>query len=154
MTITCAAKDIMTRNVLTAYDDWTLQELARFLTDNGISGAPVITGEGKLVGVVSLTDVARATGRLGSGWFEPLSVYHHDGKLSIDELSSLKLESSETTNVRDIMTSVVFEVDAGASIGQVAETLLRGRIHRVFVVEHGKVVGVISALDLLRVLCD
>ncbi len=154
MTTTLAAKDIMTKNVLTAFDDWTLQELARFLTDNGISGAPVTKGDGTLVGVVSLTDVARATGQLGAGWFEPLSVYHHDARLSIDELSSLKLESSEEITVRDIMTSVVFEVDAGASVSQVAETLLRGRIHRVFVVERGKVVGVISALDLLRVLCE
>ena len=154
MTTQLAAKDIMTRNVLTAFDDWTLQELARFLTDNGISGAPVTTGEGKLVGVVSLTDVARAAGRLGSGWFEPLSVYHHDSKLSIDELTSLTFESAETITVRDIMTSVVFEVDAGCTVSQVAETLLRGRIHRVFVVEHDKVVGVISALDLLRVLSD
>ena len=54
------AKDIMTRNVLTVSEEWTVPELARFLTNHSISGAPVTNGEGKLVGVVSVTDIARA----------------------------------------------------------------------------------------------
>ena len=45
------AKDIMTRNVLTVSEEWTVPELARFLTSHSISGAPVTNGEGKLVGV-------------------------------------------------------------------------------------------------------
>ena len=51
--------DVMQREVLAAADDWSLEQLADFLVDNSISGAPV-TGEGdELVGVVSLTDIVR-----------------------------------------------------------------------------------------------
>jgi signal-transduction protein with cAMP-binding, CBS, and nucleotidyltransferase domain len=44
---------------------------------------------------------------------------------------------------------MVFSVDANAPVQEVADTMIRGHIHRLFVMEHGKMVGVISALDLL-----
>lgn len=57
------AADLMNPEVLTVRDDWPVAELARFLIDNEISGAPVETADGKLVGVVSLRDiVAYASG--------------------------------------------------------------------------------------------
>lgn len=147
------ARDIMTRNVLTVSDDWTLPELARFLTDHSISGAPVTNADGKLVGVVSVTDIARAAGSATARWVEPNTLYHHEGDLGDDDLGSLVVELESDLTVGQIMTPVVFEVDIESSVSHVANTLVRGRIHRAFVVERGKVVGVISALDLLRGLC-
>lgn len=147
------ARDIMTQNVLTVSEDWTLPELARFLTDQSISGAPVTNHDGKLVGVVSVTDIARAAGNATARWVEPNTLYHHEGDLGTDDLGTLMVELESDLTVGQIMTPVVFEVDVDSSVSLVANTLVRGRIHRVFVVEHGKVVGVISALDLLRGLC-
>jgi len=147
------ARDIMTRNVLTVSEDWTLPELARFLTDQSISGAPVTNPDGKLVGVVSVTDIARAAGSTTARWVEPNTLYHHEGDLGADDLGTLVVELASDLTVGQIMTPVVFEVDIDSSVSHVADTLVRGRIHRAFVVERGKVVGVISALDLLRGLC-
>ena len=147
------ASEIMTRNVLTVSDNWTLPELARFLTDQSISGAPVTNPDGKLVGVVSVTDIARSAGSATARWVEPNTVYHHEGDLGADDLGSLVVELEGDLTVGQIMTPVVFEVDIDSSVSHVADTMVRGRIHRVFVVERGKVVGVISALDLLRGLC-
>ncbi len=146
-------KDMMTSKVLTVSEDWTLQELARFLTDHGISGAPVTTDQGRLVGVVSVTDVARSAGNLAAPLVDS-TFYHHPAELSSDDLSELVVEASSELTVKDIMTSVVFQVDIDATVGQAADTMVRGRIHRVFVVEGGSVVGVVSALDLLRELCE
>lgn len=144
------ASEIMTRNVLTVSEDWTLPELARFLTDQSISGAPVTNPDGKLVGVVSVTDIARSAGSATARWVEPNTIYHHEGDLGADDLGSLVVELEGDLTVGQIMTPVVFEVDIDSKVSQVADTMVRGRIHRVFVVERGKVVGVISALDLLR----
>ena len=55
-----AAKEVMNPDVITVRDDMTVQEVAAFLTENQISGAPVEDGEGRLVGVVSYADIARA----------------------------------------------------------------------------------------------
>lgn len=147
------ARDVMTPNVLTVSEDWTLPELARFLTDHSISGAPVTNADGKLAGVVSVTDIARAAGSATARWVEPNTLYQHEGDLAADDLGSLVVELESDLTVGQIMTPVVFEVDVDSSVSHVANTLVRGRIHRAFVVERGRVVGVISALDLLRGLC-
>lgn len=154
MTPNQLAKDIMTRTVLTVQTDWTLPELARFLTDHSISGAPVTEADGRLVGVVSVTDVARAAGNATTRWVEPSTLYHHEGSLGPDDLNSLVVETPGEMTVQQIMTPVVFQVDVNSSVAQVADTMVRGRIHRVFVVESGSVVGVISALDLLKGFCE
>ena len=52
------AADVMNPNVLTVQDDMTVEELASFLVENEISGAPVEDSGGRLVGVVSVTDLA------------------------------------------------------------------------------------------------
>ena len=52
--------------------------------------------------------------------------------------------------VEEIMTRGVISVPPGTSIAQVARTLREHRIHRVFVVEEGRMLGVISAFDVLR----
>lgn len=147
------AKDIMTRNVLTVSEEWTVPELARFLTSHSISGAPVTNSEAKLVGVVSVTDIARAADSVTAQWVEPSTLYHHEADLGDDDLASLVVEVPGDLTVSQIMTSVVFQVDSNSKVSQIADTMVRGRIHRVFVIEAGKIVGVISALDLLRGLC-
>jgi len=53
------AADLMNPEVLTVRDDATVAELARFLADNEITGAPVEDAEGRLVGVVSAVDLVR-----------------------------------------------------------------------------------------------
>jgi CBS-domain-containing membrane protein len=55
------------------------------------------------------------------------------------------------TLVRDLMTPAVFSVAPAAPAAQVVEQLLALRVHRLYVVEEdGTLVGVISALDVLR----
>ena len=143
----------MTKNVIRVSDEWTVNELARFLTDRGISGAPVVNAVGRLVGVVSLTDIARAAGD-GQAHVGTQSLYQPELKISVDEVRNLSIEAGSDLTVRQIMTPLVFEVGADSSVSDVANTMVRGRIHRVFVVDGGEVVGVVSALDLLQLLGD
>lgn len=145
------AGDVMSRNVITVSDDMGVEELARFLTQRGISGAPVTDGEGKLVGVVSVTDIARVTGELRATWQAQSTLYHYEYSLGADDFENLTVESYSDRSVRDIMTKMVFDTDVDSTLAEVADIMVRGRIHRVFVVEDKKVVGVISALDLLQV---
>jgi acetoin utilization protein AcuB len=52
---------IMTRKVHTIHQDWTIEEAAALLLDHKISGAPVVNDKGRLVGVITQTDIFRAT---------------------------------------------------------------------------------------------
>lgn len=53
--------DIMTRDVVAVHPDWTMEEAADLMLDRKISGAPVVDDAGQLVGVITQTDMFKAT---------------------------------------------------------------------------------------------
>jgi CBS domain-containing protein len=119
----------MTPNPVSLHGGATIPEVLAFLADTGFSAAPIIDDAGRPIGVVSRTDIVvydRARGALASG--TPASVLR----------------------AADLMTPVVFSVGPDASAVEVAQEMARQNVHRLFVLENGTVVGVISALDLLR----
>jgi len=56
------ARDIMTTPVVTVTADMSIRDLAKILTEKGISGAPVIDSDGRVVGIVSEADVIAKNG--------------------------------------------------------------------------------------------
>ena len=52
-------KDIMTKNPITIPLDYTIDEAAKVLLENKLTGAPVVDNEGKVVGVITQTDIFR-----------------------------------------------------------------------------------------------
>ena len=150
------AKDVMTRSVLTARADWPINRLAEFLIEHDISGAPVTDELGTLIGVVSLTDIVRHDSLPQR---EPHPHRTHDFYLPVledqyaqEEVATFRIDATSEVTVRDIMTPMIFRVEEGTPVQQVAEKMIRGRIHRVFVTEGDNVVGIITALGLLDVI--
>ena len=150
--------DVMQRDVLAAEGDWSLEELADFLVDNGISGAPVIAANEKLVGVVSLTDIVRqnrlqdhSTDREDT---HDVYLFDLDRRMGREELREMHIQVESTVQVQDIMTPMIFSVNEDTGVQEVADTMLRGRIHRVFVTRDGKLSGIVTALDMLKVIRD
>lgn len=156
MTNTWLARDVMQRDVLSAQDDWSLHELSDFLLDHEISGAPVRDHAGKLVGVVSLTDLAVATSEgegeqiaeLGPDYFADA----WESGVAEEELVGLRLSGS-ARRVGDIMNPALYTVAEETPVHEVAEVMLEAHIHRVLVT-HGaegeELVGIITTSDLLR----
>ena len=148
--------DVMQREVLAVDAGWSLEELADFLVDNSISGAPVVAEDDELVGVVSLTDIVRQN-RLqehGSGAqdMHDLYLFELDRQMGKDELRELHIQYETPVMVRDIMTPMIFSVSEDTSVQEVAETMLKGRIHRVFVTSENRLTGSVTALDMLKVI--
>ena len=148
----------MSQEVLEVRADWSVQRLIEFLVENSISGAPAISEKGDLVGVVSLTDIIRHDTLLekGSESYGTHEYYLHtlESQFAPQEIDSLHFGHEPLMTVRDIMTPTVFRVSENASVQQVADTMIRSRIHRVFVTREEKVVGIISTADMLRVIRD
>ena len=71
------ASDIMTTGVISVQPDSTVQHLAQVLTEGGISGAPVVDGDGRLVGIVSEADVIAKHGRTVADLMQPAVVTIH-----------------------------------------------------------------------------
>jgi CBS domain-containing protein len=154
---TLKARDVMTREVISVPSDLPVDELAEFLIERGISGAPVTGNDDELIGVVSMTDIARH-----DGFPTTRGRRHEDDRhyrirvddLDAEDLDGFRLGGQNGTTVRDIMTPAVFGVVEDMPIQDVADYMIRGKIHRQFVT-HGKiVVGVITAMDLLKVIRD
>lgn len=148
------AAQLMSRKILAVSPDWSVERLMGFLTDHRISGAPVIGDDGKPIGVVSHTDIAR-NGALTSprGRPEDHALYRSpEDAASAEELARARLAAGSAAKVRDIMTPMIFAVDVGDTVQEVAEMMITGRIHRVFVSEAGKLTGVITSMDLLPII--
>ena len=149
------ARDVMNPAVVTVPEDLTVQELATFLTEREITGAPVVNARGKLVGVVSLTDIAqcaaeggevapsaRRPGVRASGW---------EAKLNPEDLRQVHIEDAGRA-VRDIMTPTVYTIPDSTPVSKVARTMISGRVHRLLVTRGKRIVGIVTTLDMLKLL--
>jgi len=122
---TLRVRDIMTTEVLTVPASASMEQAARFMTENRISGAPV-TDEGRIVGVVSKSDVCDPSNWQGEG---------------------------EKPVVRSIMTPVIYAVRPGDPVMSAVRLMVLETIHRAIVVsDKGDLAGIVSPMDVMRAL--
>ena len=147
------ARDIMTADLLTVTPDTTLTQFARILTEDEISGCPVVAVDGRLVGIASKTDLIS---RLLEGRHDFASSPDLRGLLGLGEEGLVAgrgtAEQSEEEvlgTVEDIMQPDPVTVLPDASVLDVARVLAENRIHRVLVQEKGKLLGIITSLDMI-----
>jgi len=150
--------NVMRDEILAVEAGWSLDQLADFLVDKNISGAPVTAADGQLVGVVSLTDIVRQSRLPERGTdrddTHDVYLYELERRMDRDELRELHVQYEAQVQVLDIMTPMIFSVREDTSVQEVADTMLKGGIHRVFVTREGKLIGIVTALDMLQVIRD
>ena len=122
------ASDLMNPLVLAVPGEMPIRGLASFLIENEITGAPVQDTLGRLVGVVSMVDIAAVLAR-ESG-------------------------EEETQTVAEIMSPGVVTVREEATVSEIASLMLSRHLHRVVVLRGDEAVGVISTTDLLGLLLE
>lgn len=150
------ASDIMNPDVVLVHDDMSVHELAATLTQHGISGAPVLNGDGQLVGVVSLSDIVANDGKrqaiLGGEHVGDFFLQGWEDELDETELRPFHVVQDEGMTVADILTPVIYKCDESTDIATMADTMIKGRIHRLVVTRDDAVVGIVSTLDMLKAL--
>ena len=150
---TLKAADIMTREIMPAQEEWDIITLAEFLVANGISGAPVIDEEGRLRGVVSVTDIARFTMESEAAEDRRYAHQYYTDRIAFEEEElneGIEVREDENARVSDIMTPLVFTVSEDTRVDEVCAAMVEHHIHRVFVNDSdGRISGLISALDIL-----
>ena len=149
------AKDIMSDTLLTAYEGWTISRLADFFINRKISAAPVIASDHELVGVVSVSDVFKFNNLNEGDKSTALRNHYRDScgqDINEEVLRTWVKDADKNCTVHQIMNHEVIAIDQGESIKSVTKILLEQQIHRVFVTDNNKVVGVITAMDVLAVL--
>jgi CBS domain-containing protein len=141
------AADVMISNVITVGPDAQLQDVAETLLTNRISAMPVVTANGKLVGIVSEGDLVHraeaGTGRHRSWW---LSLFADKQTLAHEFVKE------HSRKVTDVMTRNVVTAAPEAQLSAIANLLEKNRIKRVPIIEDGKLVGIVSRANLLQAL--
>jgi CBS domain-containing protein len=82
------AKDIMTRDVITASPALTVKELAQLLIKNQISGVPVADERGDIIGLVSEADILGKKGKQVQAIMSQ-RVYSVKEDTSVEEIAQL-----------------------------------------------------------------
>jgi len=145
------AADIMSKDVLCVDKSADLRDLAKLFLSRKITGAPVVDGRGDLCGVISQTDLLFYQLSRDDELVMPSGFYSNVKVEGRALTTGFQIEDVNTATVEEVMTPVVHSVTPQTGVDAVARLMTRRHIHRVIVREGRKVVGIISALDILRV---
>ncbi len=147
------AADIMTSDVLMAYEGWSIKRLSSFFIKNGISGAPVIASDHTLVGVVTVTDIINfesKTDKEKTALVEEVYAEFVGFNFESDMINQMAVKADEKCTVNKVMTKQVIQIDETVALSQVSKVMLDAGIRRIFVSNNGVVSGVISTTNILK----
>ncbi len=141
------AQDVMTRDPVTVPPSAPVSAVARLFADRGISGAPVVDADGRLLGIISEGDLVR---RIAATTEAPRSRLVEFFTPAGRQAARFAREHGRTA--QDVMTSDVATAEETTPLGSIAETMEARSIRRVPVLRDGRLVGIVSRADLLRAL--
>ncbi len=147
------ARDLMAEKVVCVQPETSISELIKILVKNKINGAPVINKAGKLVGVISKTDIIEQGEKAGKKRSAQGKKSYYDdtnGKLEKYFDKVVKSKDFGKTLVKDVMTTNVITARADDTIDRLAKTMYDKKIHRIIIQDKGQVLGVVSTMDILN----
>ncbi|MBF0436108.1 MAG: CBS domain-containing protein [Magnetococcales bacterium] len=142
------AIDIMMRDVITVSPDMTVKELALLLMEKKISGAPVLDGDGRLVGIVTEKDLVDRARKIHL----PTLITIMDAIIPVfgERQYQNDLRKMAAVLVQDIMTENVTAVEESAELQEIATILDDEHISLLPVIRGEKLVGIIGKRDIIR----
>ncbi len=146
------AQKIMTAPAISVAPETKLKEVVNVMAEHNISGVPVIDAEGKVVGIISETDIVKYAGKTQairfispSGWICPY------GEITEGMVYRKGFELLASTTAKTVMAKKVITVRGDASGLEIARIMSRRKINRVPVVDgDGRLLGLITRADLVR----
>ncbi len=153
------ARDVMRKNVQKLESGMPIDRAIALFEEAHISGAPVVDAQDRVVGVLTLADVANAElaakSRLeGTSREYAVGGWRGDEEdLSEDEfvsMESLAIDAESGDTVAEWMTQEVVSVRSEASLRDVCRVMAENKIHRVLVVDEKKLHGIVTNSDVVR----
>ncbi len=144
------AREVMTCPVKAVRDNASVVDAARRMTAHRVGALAVLDARGRGVGVLSATDIVtyemtRARRELGPGRYAKL------GSAALGkEPGGFVFRWSSEAKVRDVMTRGIVTALSTATLGEVAWLMSQKRIHRVFLSQAGRIIGLVSSFDVAR----
>jgi CBS domain-containing protein len=134
MTADLRVADLMTLDPVAIRMDATVEQAEELLREHRITGLPVVDAEGRLVGVISQTDL----------------LY-----LAAPSVRALIRRHESGIRVGEVMSAPPVTIDAAAPLIDAARRMDRDHLHRLVVVDdHGRPVGVVAAMDFVALAAE
>jgi CBS domain-containing protein len=144
--------DIMDRDPATVSPGDDVETVIRLLRDQELPGVPVVNEGGRCVGIVTENDLVLRDEDAD------LHLPHHldimGGVIFIESMKHFeeRVKKAFASNVEDMMTADPITVEADASVEEAARLISEHKHNRLPVVEHGRLVGVVTRVDVLDAL--
>lgn len=145
-------------NVISFDSDTSIFDAAKVLSENNISGAPVVKNE-KVVGVISVTDIIKfMKTKLPKTQIyvsENQSLYLFLASLLKEQIDfRTELRRISKTRIKDLMSTDIIHIHPDNNILEAAVMMERFDVDRLPVIDKGKLIGIISRVDLVRALIE
>jgi CBS domain-containing protein len=144
--------DIMDPEPVTVTPEDTVEAVLRVLRENELPGVPVINSGGRCVGIITEADLVMA------GEDADLHLPHYfelfGGFVFLESLGHFeeRLRKATAALARDLMTEDPVTIEPSVSVQDAARLISRSKHNRLPVAEHGRLVGVVTRVDVLEAL--
>jgi len=144
------ARDIMTTEVVSVTTETSLKEVAGKFVETRYSNLPVLDEKGKLVGVISETDLVEQQKPLHI----PTVVALLDGVFYLESEKRFKEEVDRVTatKVGELCNKKVITCSPDDTVRDLAGLMSKHKVHLLPVVENNAMIGVVARLDLIKVM--
>ena len=122
--------ELMQTTLQTVRPDASIADATVLLADSHVTGVPVVDGRGQVLGVLTTTDVLNAAAETAG--------------------SEERERLFDQTTVQEIMTPRPLTITPDTEVKEAAQQMLYLEVHRLFVEDDGRLVGVISQSDIVR----
>jgi CBS domain-containing protein len=144
--------DIMQRDVVTVRPEDTVETLLRTLREHELPGVPVVNGGGRCIGIVTESDLVLRDEE--EDLHLPLHIDLFGGTVFLGPVKRFeeRFRKAIAATVEDMMTREPLTVSPDTNLREAARLIAEHRHNRLPVVEHGRLVGVVTRLDVLAAL--
>jgi CBS domain-containing protein len=142
-------RDLMRSPLITVNPDTLVGQIARLLVENAMSAVPVTDDKGSLAGIVTESDLVVKHAHVHGPTYLGIlgGVIPFETRRQDEEI-----RRALGVTAADVMTTKVFSIAPDADVDDAATVMVEERAQNLAVVEDGRVVGVLSQRDIVRLL--
>ncbi len=148
--LTKTVAEVMTRDPILVKPETPLKEVIQLLAKNRISGLPVVDEEGKLMGLISETDLMWQE----AGISPPAYIMLLDSIIYLENPSRYEKELHKALGqtAGEVMSTHPPVIAPDKGVREAAKLMHEREVSRLIVLDQDKVVGVISRGDIIQVM--
>jgi predicted transcriptional regulator len=146
------AKELMSDNVITVTGETPVRKLAKILSDNKISGVPVVDDQGEVIGAVTESDLIDQNKKVHI----PTVVAILDSFIFLESPEKMEQELKKMAGIKvaDIFAHETITVQQNTPLDEIATLMAEKKIHTLPVLQDKKLVGVIGKSDIIRTIAS